>query len=188
MVDTDTKSALLDCAQDLIQRVGVNAMSYNDLSEAVKIRKASIHYHFPKKEDLIKALVERCHESHSGQYMEIVKSDNDTLTKLQQFADIFEEGVKQNKICLIGMLSVEYATLNPILQKTLEHSLCYTTKIFEHVFMQGIKEGVFSKTIDTHDAAFAYLSFLLGTQVTSRCVKEPKRFRLAIEAYLKILT
>ena len=45
----DTKETLLDHAQDLVQRVGVNAMSYNDLSKAVGIRKASIHYHFPKK-------------------------------------------------------------------------------------------------------------------------------------------
>ncbi|WP_257998927.1 TetR/AcrR family transcriptional regulator [Fischerella thermalis] len=49
MNSTDTRTQILDTAQDLIQRVGVNAMSYQDISEAVGIRKASIHYHFPSK-------------------------------------------------------------------------------------------------------------------------------------------
>lgn len=49
MKEVDTKTQILDVAQDLIQRLGVNGMSYQDISEVVGIRKASIHTHFPKK-------------------------------------------------------------------------------------------------------------------------------------------
>ncbi|MCD4689251.1 MAG: TetR/AcrR family transcriptional regulator, partial [Desulfuromonadaceae bacterium] len=52
----DTKRHILDVAEDLIQRVGLNAMSYKHISDAVGIRKASIHHHFPKKDNLIDAL------------------------------------------------------------------------------------------------------------------------------------
>src|SRR5689334_9607965 len=47
MARKDTKTAIMDAAQELIQRGGANAMSYQDISEAVGIRKASIHHHFP---------------------------------------------------------------------------------------------------------------------------------------------
>ncbi|MCP4715512.1 MAG: TetR/AcrR family transcriptional regulator [Deltaproteobacteria bacterium] len=46
---SETKTALLECAQNLVQSVGVNAVSCNDLSQAIGICKAGIHYRFPKK-------------------------------------------------------------------------------------------------------------------------------------------
>lgn len=49
----DTRDKILDVADDLVQRVGLNAMSYTHISDAVGIRKASIHHHFPRKEDLV---------------------------------------------------------------------------------------------------------------------------------------
>jgi TetR/AcrR family transcriptional repressor of nem operon len=35
-------------------------MSYKHISEAVGIRKASVHHHLPKKENLVDELLERC--------------------------------------------------------------------------------------------------------------------------------
>ena len=59
MIKGDTKTAILDAAQELIQRRGVNAMSYQHISEAIGIRKASIHHHFPTKDALLDALIQR---------------------------------------------------------------------------------------------------------------------------------
>ena len=56
----DTRTKILDVAEELIQRVNVNAMNYKHSSDAVGIRKASIHYHFPKKDDLADELLRRC--------------------------------------------------------------------------------------------------------------------------------
>jgi AcrR family transcriptional regulator len=75
MIITDTKTKLLNCAQDLIQRVGINAMSYNDISKAVGIKKASIHYYFPKKDDLINELLCNCKTEYSEQYKKIANSE-----------------------------------------------------------------------------------------------------------------
>src|SRR5215510_2912589 len=55
MSEADTRTLILDAAQDLVQRLGANAVSDQHLSEAVGIRKASIHYYFPAKEDLLEA-------------------------------------------------------------------------------------------------------------------------------------
>ena len=68
MKQPDTKTAILDAAQDLIQRVGANAMSYQHISEAVGIRKASIHHHFPSKETLLEELIGR----YSRQFLGLV--------------------------------------------------------------------------------------------------------------------
>ena len=62
----DTRTRILDVAEELIQRVGLNAMSYKHISDVVGIRKASIHHHFPKKENLVDELLNRCHVSYGA--------------------------------------------------------------------------------------------------------------------------
>jgi TetR/AcrR family transcriptional repressor of nem operon len=43
---------LLKLGSELLLSRGYNGFSYQDLSERLSIRKASIHHHFPSKEDL----------------------------------------------------------------------------------------------------------------------------------------
>ena len=57
-MSNDTRSQLLAHAEALVRTQGYAGFSYNDLSLAVGIRKASIHYHFPSKTDLGLALIE----------------------------------------------------------------------------------------------------------------------------------
>ena len=59
MADADTRTALMDAAETAVRSNGVDGFSYAHLSEAVGIRKASIHYHFPKKPDLFAAIMAR---------------------------------------------------------------------------------------------------------------------------------
>lgn len=52
------KQQILVLASDLLRTRGFEGFSYQDLSRELGIRKASIHHHFPKKEDLGLALCE----------------------------------------------------------------------------------------------------------------------------------
>ena len=54
-----TAEEILDVAEMLIQTRGYSASSYQDISQVLGIRKASIHYHFPSKTDLGVAVIER---------------------------------------------------------------------------------------------------------------------------------
>jgi TetR/AcrR family transcriptional repressor of nem operon len=56
---SDTKAALMDIAEHAARSRGFDGFSYADLAGAIGIRKASVHYHFPTKDDLAKALVDR---------------------------------------------------------------------------------------------------------------------------------
>jgi TetR/AcrR family transcriptional repressor of nem operon len=187
MTNPDTKTALLECAQNLIQSVGVNAMSYNDLSQEIGIRKASIHYHFPKKDDLIKALIERCQEVFGEKYLSIVESDNTAKCKLQLLAAIYEDGVKNGRLCPIGMLSAEFRSLSKSTQDTLNLKIKHTSEIFEKVFVQGQEENIFPSEQSTFDLAYGFFSFLLGAQSLSRCADSPDAFRKAVAAYIDSL-
>jgi TetR/AcrR family transcriptional repressor of nem operon len=54
-----TAEQILDIAETLIQTRSYSAFSYQDISDALDIRKASIHYHFASKADLGAAVVDR---------------------------------------------------------------------------------------------------------------------------------
>ena len=46
------KTQIIELALKLIQQKGYVAFSYDDISKQLNVTKASIHYHFEKKEDL----------------------------------------------------------------------------------------------------------------------------------------
>jgi TetR/AcrR family transcriptional repressor of nem operon len=54
----ETAERILDAANALLIDRGYSAFSYADIAETVKIRKASIHHHFPTKAGLVVAVLE----------------------------------------------------------------------------------------------------------------------------------
>ena len=184
---TDTRTALLDCAQDLIQRVGVNAMSYKDLSSEIGIRKASIHYHFPKKEDLIIAILDRCRESYAERYNAIADSDCDAVGKMYMLVDLFEENLRAGKICVLGMLCVEHESQSEAVEKAIQTATNNSIEVYERIFQQAKKEKLIPENAQTHDMAYGFLCFLLGSQILSRCVQGPDGFRRSAKVYIDAL-
>jgi len=180
----DTRTKILDVAEDLIQRVGLNAMSYKHISDAVGIRKASIHHHFPKKDNLIVALLERCHVSYGGHYQAIVEGTGSAPEKLRQLAGVFEEGLHKQKLCLVGTISSDLNTLQDSSCRILEETIQRTVDIFAVAFKQGREDGTlfFAGTIE--DTAYAFFTFLLGAQIAARVHGGVEPFRRATEAII----
>ena len=188
MRNNDTKTALLDTAEDLIQRVGVNAMSYTDLSIKVGIKKASIHHHFPKKDDLIIALINRYRENYGAKYEAIVYSNKSAIDKLFGIAQIFEDSLKEKKMCLIGMLSTERETLTEKIKNIIKKSTCDAVTLYEKMFIQGQEEGVIGKDVETQGAAYVFLSFLVGSQIFMRSTDNIEGFNKSVKEYIKMIT
>jgi len=182
MIDTRTK--ILDVAEDLVQRVGLNAMSYKDISEAVGIRKASIHHHFPKKENLVEGLLERCAISYGDNYQRIVDGDGRAPGKLRKFAAVFADGLQNKKLCLVGSISTDRNTLQDSSRHILQSTIENTVSIFTAVFEQGRQEQSLRFTGTDNEAAFAFFSYLVGAQIIARSHGGSLLFQQAAEVVL----
>lgn len=180
----DTRTALLSAAHDLVQRVGINAMSYNDLSREVGIRKASIHYHFPKKEDMILALQQECHITYGDNYQRVAGSSGTAVEKLRQICEIYVETARQGKLCLVAMLSAEHESLSQELRNQLVASIENTVDIFESIFVLGVGKGEIVVHGTPRKAAHAYLSMLMGGQVLARCTGRPDDLTKSAEQFI----
>jgi TetR/AcrR family transcriptional regulator, transcriptional repressor for nem operon len=177
----NTKSKIIEIAKDLIQRVGLNAMSYQHISDAVGIRKASIHHHFPKKENLVDALLKECQVSYGGNYQQIVDGPGSASEKLRQIAGVFEEGLQKDQLCLVGAISTDLNTLQENSCRILEETIQNTVDIFSTTFKQGQEEQSLSFKSTAEEAAYTFFSFLIGTQISARVHGGVKSFRNSTE-------
>lgn len=114
-VAANTRDRILDVAQSLIQTRGVNAMSFRDLSEAVGIRKASVHHHFPSKADMVRALLDRYQQGFQREVDRLLGGDAPAAARLRDYFDLFLHTLQQgdhDHVCLCGMLAAEIASLD----------------------------------------------------------------------------
>lgn len=184
VVMSDTRIKILDVADDLVQKVGLNAMSYKDISEAVGIRKASIHHHFPKKENLVDELLKRCAISYGDKYQQIADSDEQAPEKLRKIAAVFQNGLSNKKLCLVGSISTNSNTLQDSSCDILHSTIKNTVSIFTLVFEQGRHEKSLTYTGTANETAFAFLSLLIGAQTVARAYGGVDLFHQAAEVFI----
>ena len=190
MTKGDTKTAILDAAQELIQRNGANAMSYQHISEAIGIRKASIHHHFPTKDALLNALVQRYTTYFLGLVDSIVESKKDSVEKLRAYAGLFEatlsEG-KQDKACLCGMLGAELSTLGGPAAAGIKRFYRENEVRLVRVLEEGKAQGRFHYKGEAKLVAAMIFSLLEGGALVARVEGGHKRLHALAEQTLKLL-
>lgn len=113
---SDIKDKLLDAAELMIQTRGYNAFSYADLEKLVKIRKASIHYHYPTKVDIALAVTRRYYDTFFTVLAVIDSKKISRIEKLRAYANLYTNQLIKGRFCLCGMLATDIGTLPKKLQ------------------------------------------------------------------------
>jgi TetR/AcrR family transcriptional repressor of nem operon len=107
----DTREEILNAAEDLLQRRGYNAFSYQHIAVQLDIRNAAIHYHFPAKEDLGVALVKRYRQRFRDWAEEVSLSSNAWDRMSAHFQTYVDYAVAESKICPGGVLGSEFEAI-----------------------------------------------------------------------------
>lgn len=116
---SNTRTRILELAEDFTQRSGFNGFSYLDLADQIGVKHASIHYHFKSKSDLALALVERIRETHAEGFASFDAQHEDPKLRLQALIDRFKRYTVDGKFCMCGMMSAEFAAFGPEVRKAL---------------------------------------------------------------------
>src|SRR5688500_14626445 len=103
-----TADRLLDVAERLVQPRGLNGFSYADIATELAVTQASLHYHFPTKAALGRALIERDHLRFAGVLAAIDKKPLGATKKLTQYAALYKDVLRDDRMCLCGMIAAEY--------------------------------------------------------------------------------
>lgn len=106
------KEEILVLTDQLVKSVGYESFSYADLSEQLGITKASIHHHFPRKEDLGTALCASYAENLSKTIAGLEQGDGGAWGRIEKYlmagAALVED---HGKNCPIASLQSQVNTL-----------------------------------------------------------------------------
>lgn len=190
MKQADTKTLILDVAQELIQRLGANGMSYQDISERVGIRKASVHTHFPKKDDLLAAVLDR----YSDRFLRIVEgilaSGDTPEVKLRRYCGLFEATLSsgnQDKACLGAMLGAELQSLNHPSAERIRAFYQANEDRLVLMLSEGRQDGSFCFSGDVRAMASLIFGLLEGGMLVARVKGGAAQFHQVIDQLMNLV-
>ena len=183
-----TVERILDVAERLAQTRGFNGFSYADISVEVGITKASLHYHFPTKADLGRALVSRYTDAFQRALAGINASEADAPTKLQRYAQIYRQVLDADRMCLCGMFAAEYATLPDAVQQELRRFFDENERWLVEVLEQGRREGSLRFEGTPRGISSLLTGALEGSMLLARSYGDGSQFGVAVEQLLATLS
>lgn len=165
-----TADEIIDVAEVLIETRGFSAFSYRDIAEALGIRKASIHYHFPSKTDLGIATIERYRSRFDDVLQSLARDPDKSAMELfecytgpyRAFADT------SDRVCLCGALAGELPALPPEMQKCVQRFFNEHQGWLARILRRGRNSGEFTFQTPAAKMARAVFSALQGALLVKR--------------------
>jgi len=183
----DTRTRILDVAERLVQVRGFNGFSYADVAAELTLTKASLHHHFPSKADLGEALVARYGERFSRALAAIDEELDGAPARLEAYAGLYGEVLREGRMCLCGMLAAEHETLPTPIQHAVVAFLDDNEAWLQSVLEQGRKDHSLRFEGSARDTARSILSSLEGAMLVARSHDEVEAFRAGASLLLRRL-
>jgi TetR/AcrR family transcriptional repressor of nem operon len=172
----NTRSRILDVGERLVQVRGFNGFSYADVAAELSVTKASLHYHFPSKAELGEALIVRYAERFAHALAAIDANLTSAPAKLDAYANLYAEVLRQERMCLCCMLAAEYQTLPSTIRNAvvafLNDNEAWLALVLEH----GREDGSLRFSNTAADTARSIVSGLEGAMLVARPYGAIKRF------------
>jgi TetR/AcrR family transcriptional repressor of nem operon len=182
--DGDTATRILDSAETLVQVRGFNGFSYADVAGELSLTTASLHYHFPGKAELGRALIVRYAERFKAALAEIDERGEDAPAKLRAYARLYGDVLRDERMCLCGMLAAEYQTLPEPMRDAVIGFFDENETWVERVLAGGREEGTLAFEGPPREAARLIVSALEGAMLVARPYGGVDRFETAADRLL----
>ena len=112
MTVQDMKETILKTAATMIRSRGYNGFSFREIADAVGVKSASVHYHFPTKEALGAAVARRYTEDFLTALGPVDEAPLEVeAVQARLHGQARRSLVEENLMCLCGMLGAEVADL-----------------------------------------------------------------------------
>jgi TetR/AcrR family transcriptional repressor of nem operon len=170
---SDTKNKILDLAENLLLSRGYNGFSYKNISSALGIKNASIHYHYPSKPDLGVAVIRRARHQFKTWIQFLSEQKIPFGDVLDQFFGVYIHFMNSgNNICMGGTLETDFNTLPLEMQEETRAYIGELIQWMTEIFSAGCEQGVFSFPGNPEDKAMQVLASLQGAVQMVRATNE----------------
>jgi TetR/AcrR family transcriptional repressor of nem operon len=186
----ETADLILDVAHRLLAERGFSAFSYADIAEAIEIRKASIHHHFPTKTSLVVAVLERHRLRLQEAFLGLDEHVPSPLNRLKKYVDYWEVCIRNSTqpFCIAALLGAELPGLPDEVQLEVgKHFTCLRQWI-----AKTLKEGVKQKLIKLQQTpdieAEMFMAAVHGAMLSARVNRSSLIFKQVTTAAIQRLS
>ena len=177
----ETQSKLLDLGEALIRQRGYDGFSYADISREAGIKKASIHYHFPTKQDLGLAVLDRYGERLLKRLGEISQTSRTGGQALTAVLDLYRPNAdSEGLVCLCVALSGDTHAIGSNILEALRLNNSQVAEVIEAILIAGRRDRSISVSGDPAQEAMAILAQLQGAQLLARAAQDHQIFDQAL--------
>ena len=175
----ETAERILDAANGLLIDRGYSAFSYADIADTVKIRKASIHHHFPTKAGLVVAVLRR----HRARILTGMSTLDDQfenpLTRIKNYFKYWEGCIEGQSIsfCVGALLGAEMPSLPEEVQAEVRLHFSMLTEWFERTLKAGSKARALQLQGTVATEAQMLIAVLHGAMLSARATSNRGVFR-----------
>jgi TetR/AcrR family transcriptional repressor of nem operon len=177
--EPDTAAQVLDVAERLVQRQGFNGFSYADIAAEMGVTKAALHYHFAGKADLGEALVARYAARFAVALDALDAAGADAPAKLEGYTNLYLDVLRNERMCLCGMLAAEFQTLPAPMRTAVVEFFDYNERWLAGVLEGGRDEGAMRFQGSPAERARMIVGALEGAMLVARTYGEVARFETA---------
>lgn len=186
---TATYDEIIRCARALIISGGYNGFSYADVADAVGIRKASIHHHFPTKVDLVCTLLEQYREEFDAGIAGIERSFADPMDRLRAYIGFWEGciGDPTTAFCVCAMLASEMPLLPQEIARELRTHFQALSAWLTSVLERCADEGSIVLSGTARAEAETFMATVHGAMLSARAYGETEVFSVITQALMERL-
>lgn len=173
----------MDLAETFLQEKGFNGFSYAHIAKELDVKNAAVHYHFPTKEELVCAVLQRYRDRfqlwiHNARIKNLPPHE-----KLDWFFSIYTNTRADNgKVCLAGSLETEFHSLPASVQEQTEALTRELLTWLQATLREGLEVGEFHFQGDPEAKAALILSSLQGGLQMARALGTD-RFHAVVEQH-----
>jgi AcrR family transcriptional regulator len=184
----NSKRTILNMAEALLQDKGFNGFSYAHIASELGVKNAAIHYHFPTKEDLGRAVVKRYRDRLQLWINNSRVKNLSPEKKLDWFLSIYTDlRADQGKVCLVGSMEAEFNSIPEGLQTEVEALHTELLVWLQATLKEGQDAGVFRFHGNSASKAALILSSLQGALQMARALGTKKFWDVVEQLKLDLL-
>lgn len=166
---SNTRETIIETAHRLLLQRGINGFSYRDIAKPLGVKNAAIHYHFPSKMDLVKALIEDNYAVLRKGTAEFMAYGGPARPQLEGLFEFTRHQCECGRpVCMLGALSIDFEELSEGVRRALDRfmqdSLAWLAKVLE----TGRKQGEFDFRGQARSKAAAILATIQGSRQLAR--------------------
>jgi TetR/AcrR family transcriptional repressor of nem operon len=178
-----TSDNILNVAQSLIMTRGYNGFSYADISDAVGIRKASIHHHFPTKAELVSVLVERYRQETVTGLNSVREHMANPVAQLQAYVNHWQACILDASapFCVCAMLAGEMQMLPQDVATGVRAHFNNLAGWLTSVLKDGAEQNLFRLDKLPEQEAQILMASVHGAMLSARAFGDPNLFPAIID-------